>query len=154
MQKTPINTSSSASSWLFIHLHVWLVFNSAIRSPCYLQSLTHLPTDVPAKHLLQHATYIGHQRSTNTSIRVCRLSEITSNSWWEWAMACRGENIFRKMGQEKSSSILLSGCASLSTWQTLYYIYYRNTASMKQKCYMQKKNTAKKFQSHQIMNEQ
>jgi len=74
-----------------------------------------LPTEVPAKHLLPHATYIGYQPSTNTSNRVHKLSEIASDSLCEWAMACREEKNFKQMGQEKSSSILLSGRAYLST---------------------------------------
>jgi len=74
-----------------------------------------LPTEVPAKHLHPHATYIGHQPSTYTSNRVYKLGEFASDGWWEWAMACRKEKNFRQMGQEKSSSILLSGFAYLST---------------------------------------
>jgi len=74
-----------------------------------------LPKEVPAKYLHPHVTYIGHQPSTYTSNRACKLGEIASDSCWEWTMACRGEKNFRQMGQEKSSSILLLGFAYLST---------------------------------------
>jgi len=86
--------------------HMWLVLNSTTRSPCYLQSLTRLPAlphylqQVPTKHLLPHATYIGYQPSTNTTNRVRKLSEIACDSWCEWAMTCRGEKILGRWARK------------------------------------------------------
>jgi hypothetical protein len=73
-----------------------------------------LPTEVPAKHLLPHATYIGYQPSTNISNRVRKLIELQVTVGGNGQWHAEGKKNFRQIGQEKFSSILLSGCAYLS----------------------------------------
>jgi len=66
-----------------------------------------LPTEVPAKHLLPHATYIGYQPSTNISNRVCKLIELQVTAGGNGQWHAEGKKI---LGRRAKKNLHLFSC--------------------------------------------